>query len=647
MTKPVSGEDSVNKRSDRPIADDTLNTVGRGQWVRDRILDAYPELLTNNDDMGKGPKAWADLNRNGFPDESEIFDDFDGDCVVGNIEDFVRYYEQNSEVLEQNIPFFKWVAAMDPHRRSIFNPIHDYLSLAYDVVPASDIKEMYGLLGSVISDVRQFYGASTVKTIVTLLQQKLASEQKGSFLLLGAAYQIGLVEESDGLMSIQHSDGRVKDVTVDELYGDFYAHHARGSDKYGDLERAQSCYEDAIYLDPSYQSRYHYLGAVMYDRKKYEGALGVYDVALKRDPYDAKALSGRGAAYLILKNIRAARADFVDAVRFDSTHGPAHVGLGRIQHLKKNYRGARRHYSDAIKVDPSSALGYYWRAVAYDDQRMSKKAIADFIRAIKRDRSSGEAFHGLALAQYDAGYYDYAYRNLRAAIRRDPSNAVMYKDLGFLQLDRKKPKAALWAFNKALQMKPKFVSAFIGRGSFRHSQNEYLKALADYEKALTVVDATDVRSRADISRNMGFLYLDMGMPKLAYKSFFNVTVYDSKNPRAWCELGEILSKPEYNSKLAKAVGTNVNLAALKAFAKAMKLDKKFVRAYHGTAMVWFRQGKYEKSLENLNKCLDIDRHNADTLYMRSKVHDKLGNYGSASKDRTDAYRIKPSLRERK
>ena len=79
---------------------------------------------------------------------------------------------------------------------------------------------------------------------------------------------------------------------------------------------------------------------------------------------------------------------------------------------------------------------------------------------------------------------------------------------------------------------------------------------------------------------------------------------------------------------------------------AMKLDKKYVKAYHGTAMAWFRLGKYGKALENLNMCLDIDRHNADTLYMRSKVHDKLGNYGSASKDRMDAFRIKPSLRER-
>ena len=77
----------------------------------------------------------------------------------------------------------------------------------------------------------------------------------------------------------------------------------------------------------------------------------------------------------------------------------------------------------------------------------------------------------------------------------------------------------------------------------------------------------------------------------------------------------------------------------------MKLDVKYVRAYHGTAMAWLRLGKHKKALENLNKCLDIDRHNAETLLKRSEVHSKLGNHGSAAKDRMDACRIKPALCE--
>ena len=607
---------------DHPISRDALGTIGRGQWVRDRLLDAHPEFRTN-------------------------FNDYDGDGVVGNIEDFIRYYEKNHEIIEKNIPFFKWAASMDPPNWDIYNPTHDYLSLAYDDDPASDVKQTYGLMGSVISDVRQFHGASSVQTIVTLLQQKFASVQKSSFLLLGAAYQFGLVEEADGLMSIPRGNEPVRDVTVDELYGDFYADHGRMLEEYGNFERARSHYADALFLDPSLQSNYHRLGRVLHDLDRYKDAIGVYEAALKRDPYDANALAGRGAAYLALKNTRAAQADFREAVQFDPTHAPAHVGLGRIQHIKKNHKEARKHYTDAIKADPSSAMGFYWRAIAWDDDKRPKKAMKDYIRAIKRDRSLGDAFHGLALIQHDAGYYEYAYRNLWAAIRRDPSNPLIYKDLGLLQQDRKKPKGALWAFNKALELKPKLASALIARGSLRHDQKQYLDAQEDYVKAVAAIDPKDAKMKAEVFRNLGFLYADMSMPKLAYESFLKVTVLDPRNPRAWCELGEILSKPEHGSKLAKAVGTNLDLAALRAFKDAMKLDKKYVKAYHGTAMAWLRLGQYAKALENLNRCLDIDRHNADTLYIRSKVHDKLGNYGSASKDRMDACRIKPALCERK
>lgn len=603
--------DATIDRKTGAIKAGTLDEAGRGQWVRDRILDAHPEFRGE-------------------------FTDYDGNGVVGNIEDFVRYYERNSVEIEREIPFFKWVAKMDPHHRTIHNPIHDYLSLAYDVMPSSDIRETYEMMGGVVSDVRQLHGASSAKTIVALLHQKFASSKHGSLLFLGAAYQFDLIEEVGGLISVPNADGSYKDITEDELYGGFYADLARASDKNGDLERARGQYENAISLDPSYQDRYHRLGAVLHDMEKYTQAIEVCAAALKRDPYDAKAMARRGHAFLALKNIRAARADFKEALQFDSAQASAHIGLGRIEHLKKNYRAARRHYTDAIKADPMGPMGYYWRAVTYDDQKMSQQAIRDYIKAIKRDRSFAGAFHGLALAQHDAGYLRYAYLNLRAAIRRDPSNAYIYKDLGYLQIDRKKPKGALWAFKKALVLNPKLVSALIGSGDVMHSQSEYLKALAYYEKALAAADPKNFKIRAGIFRNMGFLYQDMSMPKLAYESFSKVTVCDPRNPRAWCELGDVLSKPGHRAKLLKTVNTNVDLAALKAYAKALKLDKRYVRAYHGTAMAWFRLGKYQKSLEYLNKCLDIDKHNGDTLLLRSKVHGKLGNYGSASKDRYDA-----------
>lgn len=617
---------SSRDKDDHPITDKTLNEIGRGQWVRDRILDAHPELRTN-------------------------FKDYDGDGVVGNIEDFIRYYEKNHEIIEQSIPFFRWAAAMDPHKRSIYNPIHDYLSLAYDDDPASDIEHAYSFSGSVIADVRQFHGASSPQTIVTLLHREFASARKGSFLVLGAAYQFDLIDEAGGVMSIPRADGSVRDVTVDELYGDFYADHGRMLEGYGNFERARNRYADALFLDPSLQSIYYRLGGVLHELEKYREAVSVYDAALARNPCDAKALAGRGAVFVDLKEYTRAGADFRDTLRLDPTSAPAHIGLGRIQHIKKNHKEARQHYTNAIKADPQNALGYYWRAVAWDDERRPRRAVADFLRAIKCDRRLAAAFHGLALIQHDAGQYESAYRNLRAAMRRQQRNAVYYKDLGILLSEWRRPTwgpkrtlaRAFGAFNRALEIDPKLVSALNARGNLWCRQGSYLKALADYEKA----ERIDTENPETMT-NLGFLYSELNKPSLAHAYFLKATMLDPKRARAWYGLGLVLHKHGAKIGRVNAEGKDPDIAALKAFGKAIDLDEKYAEAYYGRSLVWMKLEKWGKSLSDLDRCLDNDRNNADAYYQRSEVKRKLRDHAGATVDYHIACdRLKSRLCERK
>ena len=152
---------------------------GRGQWVRDQLIKAFPKLtaslpwhlkefpknsvkhtlakvsgvalvLPRLKDPSRMKPQWVDINGNDKKEKREVFKDFDKDGIIGNIRDFVEYYLLNKKVIDKKAPFFGMAESMDPGNMKVYNAIHDYLSLLLNMKPFSEIQAVSRLIASAI-----------------------------------------------------------------------------------------------------------------------------------------------------------------------------------------------------------------------------------------------------------------------------------------------------------------------------------------------------------------------------------------------------------------------------------------------------------------------------------------------------------------
>lgn len=203
---------------------------------------------------------------------------------------------------------------------------------------------------------------------------------------------------------------------------------------------------------------------------------------------------------------------------------------GDIYRLKDEYDAAIRDYNCALQTNPDDADTYYNRALVYGDKGDEKAAKDDFTKAIHiytailNDKPLDQktrrkrAFTFLNLNDYDNAINDlqyitnassnssvahrdlgYAFRlkgdldtaiyELNRAADLDPEDFDAYTNLGIAYRDRGKEgdiEAALFAFNKALQVKPDYVPALKYRGFIWISQNELGKAIEDFKRVVSL-----------------------------------------------------------------------------------------------------------------------------------------------------------------
>src|SRR5438132_1396121 len=69
-------------------------------------------------------------------------------------------------------------------------------------------------------------------------------------------------------------------------------------------------------------------------------------------------------------------------------------------------------------------------------------------------------------------------------IRQDPRNHEAYRDRGSVWLTRKKYRAAIKDFTKAIELEPRDAAAYSFRGDAWNALREYDKAVSDYSAVL-------------------------------------------------------------------------------------------------------------------------------------------------------------------
>ncbi len=110
-------------------------------------------------------------------------------------------------------------------------------------------------------------------------------------------------------------------------------------------------------------------------------AIADHSAAIRIDPEDAGAFTGRGLAYRVRGDLRRAISDYDEAIRLNPKSGRAFVGRGDVFSNKGDFGRATADYNEAVRLNSKSALAYFARARSYLFAGSVEKALADFNQA--------------------------------------------------------------------------------------------------------------------------------------------------------------------------------------------------------------------------------------------------------------------------
>jgi tetratricopeptide (TPR) repeat protein len=138
-----------------------------------------------------------------------------------------------------------------------------------------------------------------------------------------------------------------------------------------------------------------------------------------------------------------------------------------------------------------------------------------------KEKIGAETWNYLGILYFRKKDYNQALEAYRQSIRKDPGIARTYNNLGTLYLtqfvqtrDSRHRDHAVEAFNKALEIDPRLVSALNGRGSAYKFSNRIQESLKDWQTAISIKP-----DFIDAYFNIGITYLQLKEKKRALDYF--------------------------------------------------------------------------------------------------------------------------------
>jgi len=191
---------------------------------------------------------------------------------------------------------------------------------------------------------------------------------------------------------------------------------------------------------------------------------------------------------------------------YDFNEGIYYLNTGDI-------KAAEKKLVLALKKDPNMVGAVNALGIVYLNKRDFDNAVKQFRRVIQLNPKFFDAYNYLGVIFTETGKYELARENLLIAANaetyRTPENA--FANLAALELNNNKLDSALRYVDKGLDKNKNFAPLYNLKGIVCENRKEYKEAIANYEKALSLLTEDD----ATILINIGRAYGKMGDKKKA------------------------------------------------------------------------------------------------------------------------------------
>ena len=251
-----------------------------------------------------------------------------------------------------------------------------------------------------------------------------------------------------------------------------------------EYNKAISCYEKALQIDPEYKDARFNLGHAYYCRGLY--AVETIRRLIKVSRQLLKELRREPTVQEIAKNMGVP----VKKVRRILELGLKNISLeARIGKEKDNY------FVDFIKKDDEDS------------------AIENFRKVIQKNPQNNDAFFILGLLYHNKGDYERAIKAYQEVIRINP-DSLYYNNLGWAYGELEKYQEAIDAFKEAIKRNPEDADVHYGLGWVYNELKDYKKAVESYKQAILIQPG-----HTYTHYGLGIIFLVLGYRNSAVKEY--------------------------------------------------------------------------------------------------------------------------------
>lgn len=194
-------------------------------------------------------------------------------------------------------------------------------------------------------------------------------------------------------------------------------------------QKAFSCFDKAIKLNPKYACAYINRGTVYYDLGQYAQATSDFTKAIALNPNLTEAYYNRGIAYTKSGKLDQAIPDFTKAIALNPKLTDAYYDRGNAYYKLGQYSKAISDFTRTIELNAEFTNAYYNRGTAYLVLDQYSKAISDLTYAIKLDARYALAYYSRGIAYSSLGKIEKAKKDLLKAVELNPALKMFVKEI--------------------------------------------------------------------------------------------------------------------------------------------------------------------------------------------------------------------------
>ncbi len=272
-------------------------------------------------------------------------------------------------------------------------------------------------------------------------------------------------------------------------------------------------------------------------------------------------------------------------------------------------------------------------------QNAAAEVYYDRARILEPDRF--DWVYLLACVQLEQGKNKEAIGNLRAALQIDPGYVPAEVKLADLLLRTGQPREAESLYSKVLEADPENAIAWYGLGRIHASRDETAKAAEAFEKAIQIYPRygqahyalalayRKLHRRQDAKRHfeLGETH-KLDMPPTGDRILTAVRS-KTKSPTEYLRAGVELEK---QGRLEESVAVHL---------KVLEIDPQQVQAHINLMSLYWRLGRKEEALAHYRKALAINENLPDCHYDYGVIMYQMGNRAEAKKAFRRALEINP------